>query len=712
MVSVDMRLGVVLLFSVCSVCAHNWINNPSRAGEISTQKPCPPRETDLQQKHLQVNSGAKIPIEWSTGHLSWGSWVLVAASDVRLLNDYSNSVFEEYMANAPIEKTQRFPTYHVIDDADGAKAYLDAVTDKDLECGAKQGTNLFSKASDRKTAYNRPDVFRQLHNGNKEHGYLQYDDALPEACRSTLYAAYDSPTYPYIKAASGYSIPMHYPHDGDISEFEIPLGLPSGKYILKWLWRGYTDCVDIDIVVPEKPVTDVWGTAGQSKSSMIRTDHCQWWPRWPDADSKDDTRASFEADYAEEQKKTQVLVEQKAAAGEIAAQREIEAVAKYRLIYRATPICKVLPEKTTDFTACGETCRTTNGGNGWTCTVANVVPLSYNEKVIFKEPNIPEYCKPAAEAAGYKGFMCFSGREGNPNDGGAAADLAPSDPEDPVFYSTCLKRLKSAARTFTGHTCGTPCELNPQDYGPEWRYGQECISCADQQAIAGMSTKEGLPTWTIATTCENCQPERAPPPVPPPPVFPAPGTPPPPCCGPPPPPAPAPKKCGTWCADLEKHPEPWTGSGGRFKCDWDDCNGCPECPSDCATSLAGSPSEEEKVGAPECKNLEETLAIRCCSYNSWQKPTSDTYGCVTGNFSVAKETCSKHQLRLCSVAEIGAGKVKGTGCDFNSQRIWSSEESTLPALKRCEQFCLTDKWAGTAKCTWKSGVCSACPECY
>ena len=84
------------------------------------------------------------------------------------------------------------------------------------------------------------------------------------------YAAYSNPKWKWIVAASGYNVVEHYPADGQISTFEVPADLGSGKYILHWWWRGaisalcclaprcskyslcgligYYNCIDIDVV--------------------------------------------------------------------------------------------------------------------------------------------------------------------------------------------------------------------------------------------------------------------------------------------------------------------------------------------------------------------------------------------------------------------------------------------------------------------------------
>ena len=92
-------------------------------------------------------------------------------------------------------------------------------------------------------------------------------------------------------AASGYTIAVGAAKSGSISLFKIPKNAPSGKYVLHWWWRKYVNCLDIDVVIKSKKVTDVWGSAmsearvksGDGKHASFtkqtlvtsRIDHCQ-----------------------------------------------------------------------------------------------------------------------------------------------------------------------------------------------------------------------------------------------------------------------------------------------------------------------------------------------------------------------------------------------------------------------------------------------------
>ena len=51
------------------------------------------------------------------------------------------------------------------------------------------------------------------------------------------------------------------------------------------------------------------------------------------------------------------------------------------------------------------------------------------------------------------------------------------DPDDPVFYSTCYRKVSSWK--FTGNPACPRCGDGAADFGQQWRFGSKCISCAD-----------------------------------------------------------------------------------------------------------------------------------------------------------------------------------------------------------------------------------------
>ena len=144
-------------------------------------------------------------------------------------------------------------------------------------CFSDTKAKTFSKQVTRAEAHGRPSGFRDLATDGNERFY-QYNEAIPEACRTAQYAAYIHEKYPWIKGIMGYRVINHLPQDGDITKFEVPSSTKSGKFVLHWFWRGYYDCTDVNVVASNKKVTDMWGK-GSGGATYTKRDHCLFWPQ-------------------------------------------------------------------------------------------------------------------------------------------------------------------------------------------------------------------------------------------------------------------------------------------------------------------------------------------------------------------------------------------------------------------------------------------------
>jgi len=79
-----------------------------------------------------------------------------------------------------------------------------------------------------------------------------------------------------------------------------------------------------------------------------------------------------------------------------------------------------------------------------------------------------------------------------------------SDPQDPIFYSTCYYRFKG--NLFTEYLDRIP----PENFVP-WRFYDKCIGCDNQKANTDFYT---LSKWSVADKCINCDIEPGKPPAP------------------------------------------------------------------------------------------------------------------------------------------------------------------------------------------------------
>ena len=81
-------------------------------------------------------------------------------------------------------------------------------------------------------------------------------------------AAYASPKYPHLEAVHRFKgikptdDKQGFPKQFDTARFSIPARGGAGGYIVQYFWRGYRDCIDVDVVRldadPARLARDVW----------------------------------------------------------------------------------------------------------------------------------------------------------------------------------------------------------------------------------------------------------------------------------------------------------------------------------------------------------------------------------------------------------------------------------------------------------------------
>jgi len=114
------------------------------------------------------------------------------------------------------------------------------------------------------------------------------------------------------------------------------------------------------------------------------------------------------------------------------------------------------------------------------------------------------------------------------------------------------------------------------------------------------------------------------------------------------------------------------------------------------------------------------FAVRCCSdtpIQGWKQTCNSIYtesdawgaGCQSKKtFSEAEDFCAGVGGRLCTKTEVLGGCAKGTGCQFDFERIWTSSIENAPG---CASWCVraADSHPWKKKCTW--GSCNKCSSC-
>ena len=268
--------------------AHNWMHTPARSRkEASTTMPC--RGRKATDTHAQLGPGQSTVLKWATGHTGDGGHdhtllVVVHEDDYEWLRHESFLEFvHDYIDTAPspapgvvdpalAPATQR---YHGVEGkhydtfltfiAGGQEGNAAGTVEFIGANAAGLGNTLF----DGEVAHDDEHFLNHTFTAT-EHLY-RYQPAVLAAGDKRV--AYHNAKYPWLLAAHRY--PHHYtrPGDYDAVRVEVPPRKGEGHYIVHYRWKGYSDCIDVDVFDEEVPFPD-----GQDEDAYVwnRVDHCQY----------------------------------------------------------------------------------------------------------------------------------------------------------------------------------------------------------------------------------------------------------------------------------------------------------------------------------------------------------------------------------------------------------------------------------------------------
>ena len=541
--------------------AHNWLNSPrSRtSSRMPTVKPCVQR-TRTAHPDVNVNRGQPFQIEWTTGHPGSSSYfVLLAAEDEDKLALHTETLLDAYLYDAPAEATEPYlgVEWH--------KQHYGCVGSSSLGCSYSEDVFLQTESKTPVTPNDtdwveRPAAFACSALGSAT-GADQQDETGRASCNTVstlaLYrypdsekkydavAAYTNDKYPWMEAVYKFTHYHHHALQFDTARFVFPRHTSrTGRSIVHWLWRGYQDCLDVDVLSDAATVPNTSEAIyGQSidGEEMLKVDHAQYEAGTFNTYVGQVSCPSADTCYSPSQC--------------------IDGAPR-----RAHQTCHPIPP-TGELNSAGESreealqrcfdrCQSAATG---VCTAVNVVPLEPPPMVRFAdddERNIPwgsgdctHEClsnEPNGSAVCYP-LDYWSAHEPN-SDPWATT----TDPRSNIFYSTVFNR--NALWSFDGPTLD---EAAPPPAQPPWRFADQCISCADAETNANAT----VPDWSLAETCVMCSrpevtPYNPPSPPPPPPCLASCVDVDPPCTvcpppSPPPLPPPLPPPCSAYCIDVE-----------------------------------------------------------------------------------------------------------------------------------------------------------------
>ena len=472
---------------------HNWINSPrSRASRASTIMPCRQR-TDPDTPHVQVNPAQPFLVEWTNGHpRSTHYFVLLPAAREAELSTLSEAVLEQYLRDAPTSAVRyEGPAWQ--------KRHW-GWTDRQARGGANDHSEFISEGkievTDPSDPYylQRPSAFFCSDMGRArdvDGACAQADDMrlykyAPGGYAEDVRVSYTHDDHPWIISVHRFRQVDMWAQQFDTAPFELPAGTPPGQYIVHYFWRGYRDCIDVDVLPPSLPVpclsNATYGHEDASLTSYQRIDHCQY-----EAGSYEVFAGSREDCYPTRQGTCFIVPPP-----------------------GQTNTNGQTPEDA--LAACIARC----DDNTNRCRAVVVVPAALPPLVqLGSETNVPwgqGNCNAACLAGEPAGSsVCYGLRGTSTKSVEEEYTVVERDPEDEVFYSTCYRRRTGYA--FHGPSCGAECRASTDDAQSTaaWRFAEQCITCDD---AARNAQQTAVPHWELAQSCTMCSRPDAPPPSP------------------------------------------------------------------------------------------------------------------------------------------------------------------------------------------------------
>ena len=255
--------------------AHQWLRTRSRSqGESATASPCRPRkETDT---HAQIGPGQDIVVEWSTGHgirAGINYVVVVHGANYSWLRDPRlKEKVQDYIHRAPVSANTaadaRYQRYHGVDNGDKLESFLEHKVETDRGNNHRSG---FAAYGDR-VPESDPNYHTHTSSYRSTDNLFRFNaEVLEEDYR----ISYASERYPWLEAAYRYPVETNRHGDIDSVRVTIPGRSGPGHYVVHWFWKGFSDCVDVNVHPDPVPEDEVYGI-NTGEYAWNKIDHCQF----------------------------------------------------------------------------------------------------------------------------------------------------------------------------------------------------------------------------------------------------------------------------------------------------------------------------------------------------------------------------------------------------------------------------------------------------
>jgi hypothetical protein len=413
---------VIVLVSVSlpGAYSHNWINSESRAFQkANTYPPCLRKRT--AQPHIQVGVGQDFLIEWMIGHSGRDTYfVILHEDDQEKMAEHTFKMLDSYIQDGLSYDKISDPywqKYHRVDSMDTAGEY----------------GGVISVSSpyymERPVSYNgrfKGDGFM--------FSYVASDQTEDHRIE------YQNDKYYWFESVHKFKHSKNLPSEFDTARFEINARHGLGRYIVHYMWGGYYDCIDVDVMATNVELP--YGNFSDT-DSWTRIDHC-FFP-----DPQDIRQGCFEV--------------------------------------------------ITGPHYCLDQCARQGPGS---CSGVQVVPFKHPDTVYegFLDVETIPWDKQPCKGT-YKDFkdapddthICYSVNPRTPTDV-LNTFVVTDDPTSPYFYGTCY--VRNPNKIMLGYTF-KPLNL-PEKV--DWRYIDSCISCDDHETWKTAI----LPFWKLTDECRNC----------------------------------------------------------------------------------------------------------------------------------------------------------------------------------------------------------------
>lgn len=428
-------MGVPLvLLCLGVVSAHNWLTSPARGNQGAnyngwTSPPCPQKG---ERVHVQVQAGQRFPIEWASGH-GYGSYTFFVVLDAK---DESNMI-QHTMENLD-DYLKKAPSTDYMKDTWAMHANPPGHTQVGMSLVSTPITSSWWPGG-------RPAAFRTYQ------GTVEVYNKTITSVSADKRARYTNPAMPWIISVHKFALHEDQPEQMDLAFLEIPTGYPSGQYVVQYLWNGYYDCVDVNVL--DVKSTDIFGTAS-ADLSLDRIDHCVY----------NSTLANYVVQSG---------------------------------------CVEIKPGDSPQ--PCIEACAKNNEYEYSACHGVQITPVTLPSTAKFPgthQAGTSHLPASASDKCDWKSFaptssVCYPVRIGPAPIVGPPYKVV-ADPEDSVFYSTCYRKKPGWSFAQTCSKCKPPALKGVNKFGFTQ---QSCVTCRDMYTN---QSPLAAPVWTMDNVCFSC----------------------------------------------------------------------------------------------------------------------------------------------------------------------------------------------------------------